>query len=468
MTDDGGLIFNPPPGWPAPPKGWWPPASWAPDPAWPPPPPGWQLWIAEDQGASIESSDNAADSHVGTESSETTRHIGSEPVSDQVPPRPSSPPVSVPDLQAELESLAAENLGLKQQLHSRSTDLVELNDQEVLQDVGIYRYHHPLESAAAYKERLREIESQIAALVKSKRAITRSELFTFNNSLAQGKKLSSDLGRLMLRAYNAEADNVIRSLRAGNLRTALRRLEATRNAITKLGALMEMQIGDQYHDLRVHEVELTADWLMKKQEEREEAREERQRLREERKVQQELEEERKRLDKEKTHLTNTLRILQEQGQADDALNERLAVIDEAIEHNDFRAANIRAGYIYVISNEGAFGRGVVKIGLTRRLEPSERISELSGASVPFRFDTHTLFFSEDAVTLENELHKLFADRALNQANPRKEFFFATPEEVRLVLMERVGNMLEFTDTAEAAEFRQSWSKWPARPRELRG
>ncbi|MDK8433383.1 MULTISPECIES: DUF4041 domain-containing protein [unclassified Brevibacterium] len=389
-------------------------------------------------------------------------------MSDQVPPRPSSPPVSVPDLQAELESLAAENLGLKQQLHSRSTDLVELNDQEVLQDVGIYRYHHPLESAAAYKERLREIESQIAALVKSKRAITRSELFTFNNSLAQGKKLSSDLGRLMLRAYNAEADNVIRSLRAGNLRTALRRLEATRNAITKLGALMEMQIGDQYHDLRVHEVELTADWLMKKQEEREEAREERQRLREERKVQQELEEERKRLDKEKTHLTNTLRILQEQGQADDALNERLAVIDEAIEHNDFRAANIRAGYIYVISNEGAFGRGVVKIGLTRRLEPSERISELSGASVPFRFDTHTLFFSEDAVTLENELHKLFADRALNQANPRKEFFFATPEEVRLVLMERVGNMLEFTDTAEAAEFRQSWSKWPARPRELRG
>lgn len=468
MTDDGGLVFNPPPGLPAPPKGWRPPASWAPDPAWPPPPPGWQLWISEDQGASNESSDDAADAHVGTQSSEAIGQTGSETVGDQLPPRPSSPPASVPDLQAELEALGAENLRLKQQLHSRASDLVELNDQEVLQDVGIYRYHHPLESAAAYKERLREIESQIADLVKSKRAITRSELFTFNNSLAQGKKLSSDLGRLMLRAYNAEADNVIRSLRAGNLRTALRRLEATRNAIAKLGALMEMQIGDQYHDLRVQEVELTADWLMKKQEEREEAREERQRLREERKVQQELEEERKRLDKEKTHLTNTLRILREQGQADDALIERLAVIDEAIEHNDFRAANIRAGYIYVISNEGAFGRGVVKIGLTRRLEPSERISELSGASVPFRFDTHTLFFSEDAVTLENELHKHFADRALNQANPRKEFFFATPEEVRLVLMERVGNILEFTDTADAVEFRQSWSKWPERPRELRG
>lgn len=414
-----------------------------------------------------EPNEDASEVPYGDQVSEVIGQPADELVSAQVPPRPRNPPASLPGLQAELEALEAENSSLKHQLYSLSSNLVELNDQEVLQDVGIYRYHHPLESAAAYKDRLREIEGQVADLVKNRKAITRSELFTFNNSLAQGRKLSSDLGRLMLRAYNAEADNVIRSLRAGNLRTALRRLEATRNAIAKLGALMEMQIGDQYHDLRVQEVELTADWLMKKQEEREAAREERQRLREERKVQQELEEERKRLDKERAHLTNTLRILQAQGQADDALIERLSEIDEAIEHNDFRAANIRAGYIYVISNEGAFGRGVVKIGLTRRLEPSERISELSGASVPFRFDTHTLFFSEDAVSLENELHKHFADRALNQANPRKEFFFATPEEVREVLMERVGNILEFTDAAEAAEFRQSWSKWPERPRQLR-
>lgn len=467
MTEDGGLIFNPPPGWPKPPKGWRPPASWAPDPAWPPPPPDWQLWITEDQKVLSESDSNGAGTARGFRNTEKIGPPEAEAVTEHLPPRPSNPPVSMPDLQAKLEALETENTNLKNQLSSPSSELVELNDQEVLQDVGIYRYHHPLESAAAYKDRLQEIESQVADLIKNKEAIVRSELFTFNNSLAQGRKLSSDLGRLMLRAYNAEADNVIRSLRAGNLRTALRRLEATRNAIAKLGALMEMQIGDQYHDLRVQEVELTADWLMKKQEEREAAREERQRLREERKVQQELEEERKRLDKERAHLTNTLRILQERGQADDALVERLADIDEAIEHNDFRAANIRAGYIYVISNEGAFGRGVVKIGLTRRLEPSERISELSGASVPFRFDTHTLFFSEDAVTLENELHRHFADRALNQANLRKEFFFATPAEVRQVLMERVGNILEFTDTAEAAEFRQSWSKWPARPRELR-
>lgn len=141
---------------------------------------------------------------------------------------------------------------------------------------------------------------------------------------------------------------------------------------------------------------------------------------------------------------------------------RLAEVDEAIAQNDFRAANIRAGYVYVISNEGAFGRDVVKIGLTRRLEPRERIYELGGASVPFRFDTHTLYFSEDAVTLEAELHRHFASRALNQANSRKEFFFATPGEVRDVLIEKVGSMLEFTEEVDATEYRQSVGAWPVR------
>ena len=102
----------------------------------------------------------------------------------------------------------------------------------------------------------------------------------------------------------------------------------------------------------------------------------------------------------------------------------------------------------------------MKIGLTRRLEPLERISELSGASVPFRFDVHALYFSEDAVTLENELHKYFAERAVNMANSRKEFFFASPSEVKSVLIDKVGNLLEFNELAEATEFLQSTQYWP--------
>ena len=112
------------------------------------------------------------------------------------------------------------------------------------------------------------------------------------------------------------------------------------------------------------------------------------------------------------------------------------------------------------SNRGVYGEGVVKIGLTRRLEPLDRMRELGGASVPFPFDVHALFFSEDAVSLEVELHQHFASRAMNKANSRKEFFFATPAEVRDALSERVGSLLEFTEDAEATQYHHSVSSWP--------
>lgn len=339
--------------------------------------------------------------------------------------------------------------------------VVELDDEQVLQEVGIYRYHHPLENATEYLPKLKDVEARSAALVRDGHAIEKSNLFTFDNSLAKGRKMSGDLSKLMLRAYNAEAENSIRTLKLGNVHTAKKRLEASRTAIAKLGSMMAMHISDVYHDLRLEEIELTADWLMKKQEEKEEQREERARLREEARVERELKEQRAQLDKERMLLIQTLERLRADGTMDADLESRLAAIDQAIVDNDYRAANIRAGYVYVISNRGAFGEGVVKIGLTRRLEPTDRVHELGGASVPFRFDVHTIYFSEDAVTLETELHRHFAARAVNQANSRKEFFFATPAEVRDVLADKVGNLLEFKDTADATEFFQSVSRWPS-------
>jgi hypothetical protein len=363
-----------------------------------------------------------------------------------------------------IDSLEATIRDLRAALNSGPDEqVVPLDDERVLQEVGIYRYHHPLEDAAAYKERLKDIEARIAGLVRSGRAIERSNMFTFDNSLAKGRKMTDDLSKLMLRAYNAEADNSIRSLRAGNAETAKRRLEKSRDAIAKLGSMMEMRIAPAFHSLREEEIELTADWLMKKQEERERERDERAQLREERRVQQELDAERERLDKERALIQQTLAQLHRSGQSDADLEHRLLAIDDAIAQNDFRAANIRAGYVYVISNRGAFGPDVVKIGLTRRLEPLDRVSELSGASVPFRFDVHTIYFSEDAVTLETQLHRHFAARALNQANSRKEFFFATPAEVREVLLQKVGALLEFREDADATEYLQSVGAWPSRP-----
>jgi hypothetical protein len=443
MTTSESLTFNPPPGWPRPPATWRPPIGWTPDPEWPEPPEGWQLWLPAE----------------GSRATDVAPPNAPVPLSSTTPMRPSAD-------SARIAYLEAENALLKQRLVEASVvadSYVELNDGRVLQEVGIYRYHHPLENAASFRDRLNDIEARIAELVKVGGAIDKSNHFTFDNSLAKGRRMTDDLAKLMLRAYNAEADNSIRSLKLGNVVTAKRRLEASRAAIAKLGALMDMHISDDFHILRLEEIELTADWLMKKQEEKEAERDERARLREEHRVERELAEERARLDKERSHLLNALNALHASGQQDPDLELRLEAIDEAIAQNDFRAANIRAGYIYVISNRGAFGGDVVKIGLTRRLEPTQRVAELGGASVPFRFDIHTLYFSEDAVTLENELHKHFAARALNQANPRKEFFFATPAEVREVLEKKVGNLLEFSEDAEATEYLQSINLWPARP-----
>lgn len=447
MTDE--LTFNPPPGWPAPPPGWKPPAGWTPDPSWPDPPAGWQLWVP-------------AARNVGYNTEQPS--TGVSPVDEPQQAAPAGPKQADVEatLRARVTVLEAELSALRSRPAGDEADgYVILDDDRVLQSVGIYRYHHPLENAAAFKERLDELSARIAESVKAGSAIVASNMFTYDNSLAKGRRMVADLSKLMLRAYNAEADNSIRSLRVGNVLTAKKRLDASRESIAKLGAMMDMRISDEFHALRVEEIELTADWLMMKQQEKEDAREERERLREERKVQQELIAERERLDKERTHIVNALAALQSSGGSDPALEATLAAIDTAIEANDYRAANIRAGYVYVISNRGAFGPGVVKIGLTRRLEPLDRVAELGDASVPFRFDVHALYFSEDAVTLENELHAAFADRTLNRANPRKEFFFASPAEVREVLAEKVGNLLEFTEHAEATEYLQSVAEWPA-------
>jgi len=457
MSDD--LVFNPPPGWPKPPPGWKPPHGWSPDPAWPPSPEGWELWIRPDGNTgqdpepdSISTTDDESppqmDASTKDEEEET---IGDwRPQAAQIPDASASPEEELSDLHAAIEQAREE--------------LAELNDERVLQEVGIYRYHHPLEHADAYRARLRALDGRLTEMVKAGDAIEASNLFTYNNSVAQGRKMTRDLGKLMLRAYNAEAENCVRSLRVGNVQTAKKRLETAASQIARLGAMMEMRISDAYHVLRNEEIELTADYLMKVQEENEAAREERERLREEKKAEAELAAERERLEKERSHILNAIEALRDSGESSDStadLEARLVEIDGAIEQNDYRAANIRAGYVYVISNRGAFGGHVVKIGLTRRLDPMDRVRELGDASVPFPFDIHALFFSDDAVTLENELHKTFADRRVNLVNLRREFFFATPQEVHDALQVKIGALLEFNENSESTQYLQSRNYWPA-------
>ncbi|MBQ7916373.1 MAG: GIY-YIG nuclease family protein, partial [Firmicutes bacterium] len=122
---------------------------------------------------------------------------------------------------------------------------------------------------------------------------------------------------------------------------------------------------------------------------------------------------------------------------------------------DYREANKRAGYVYVISNIGAFGDDVYKIGMTRRLDPMERIDELGDASVPFDYDVHALIFSDDAPALESALHNAFEANKVNKINSRREFFKISLNEIKAVVAKNFDKTVEWIDVPEAEQYRLS-------------
>ena len=120
-----------------------------------------------------------------------------------------------------------------------------------------------------------------------------------------------------------------------------------------------------------------------------------------------------------------------------------------------REANARAGYVYIISNIGSFGENVYKIGMTRRLEPMDRIRELGSASVPFEFDVHAMIFSDDAPSLETALHQTFEKQSVNRVNLRKEFFRASLDDIEVVVKEKYNNTVIFTRIPVAKEYNET-------------
>jgi hypothetical protein len=356
--------------------------------------------------------------------------------------------------------LAAAKAGLR----DIRSQIVETEDLALLQQAGVYQYRHPLSDSVAFKGRLDAIQDQIKDMTRKDGAVLAGTSWQINGSAAQGRAMTRELSKLMLRAFNAEADNLVRGLKPYKLDGAIDRLRKAAEVIQKLGKTMDLSVAPQYLVLRIQELELTADFVNKLGEEKEAERAERERLREERKVQQEIEREREKLDKERRHFENALAVLVSNGDEAGAqrLRDQLADVEKAIADVDYRAANIRAGYVYVISNIGAFGESMVKVGMTRRLDPMDRVRELSDASVPFNFDVHALFFSNDAVGIEQAMHSRLADVRVNLINRRREFFRATPAQAKQHLTELAnkGELLEYLDLAEAVEYRQSLSWTP--------
>jgi multidrug efflux pump subunit AcrA (membrane-fusion protein) len=244
------------------------------------------------------------------------------------------------------------------------------------------------------------------------------------------------------------------------------RINKTFEALNKLGTVLQVTITDDYRLSRLEELKLVFEAAEKKQQEREEQRRQRAEQREEEKVQKELQREQEAASADEIAFQKALAKAQEQLQAAaeserqamqariEGLEADLAAARDRKERALAQAQLTKVGHVYIISNVGAFGEGVIKIGLTRRLDPEERVQELGDASVPFPFDIHAMIYSENAPELENQLHTHFWDRRLNWSNDRKEFFKIDVAEVQAELT-TLGLKTEMVTIAEAKQFKQT-------------
>ncbi|GKI15101.1 hypothetical protein CE91St44_15860 [Oscillospiraceae bacterium] len=354
-----------------------------------------------------------------------------------------------------------------QRLEELKTQIVQADEDIMLQSFGLYRPRYDFMRADEYKARLLEIRAQQKEMIKNKTAATGAASWTVNNSQSKGKKMVADMQKLLLRAFNAECDDIVEHVRYTNLDASEKRITSSQEAISKLGSMMGIAITPQYYRLKIEELYLAFEYQQKKQEEKEAQKEARARMREEAKLAKELEEARKNIEKEQKHYQNAMAKLESQLEKctpeeqaallekKDEIESQLSKLDASLKDVDYRAANQKAGYVYVISNIGAFGENVYKIGMTRRLDPMERVDELGDASVPFDFDVHAMIFSEDAPALEAALHRAFAAKKLNFVNTRREFFRVSLDEIKRVVKENFDETVEFTELPEAEQYRMS-------------
>lgn len=370
------------------------------------------------------------------------------------------------DITSQIDDLKQKILFLNDEIENKKGLLIELDEEMLLQDFGVYKPRYQFTNADEYKRKLDELRDEQKSLIKTGHAANGDTNWTVNGNLTKGKKMVKDMQKLVLRAFNAECDDVISKVKYNNYDSSLKRLMSARDAISKLGEIMGVSISYSYFNSKKEELSLALEYQLQKQKEKEEQKMLREQLREEAKLKKEIEEARKNIEKEQKHYTNALNKALESLDAAktdeekaalqekiEELNGSLDAINKNLADIDYREANKKAGYVYVISNIGSFGENVYKIGMTRRLDPMERIYELGDASVPFNFDVHAMIFSDDAPKLEAALHNAFADKKVNMINTRREFFNVTLDEIEQVVKDNYEKSAEFVRLADAEQYR---------------
>lgn len=375
----------------------------------------------------------------------------------------------VEEYERKKEGLVQQVENLSKQIQRKEQELIVLDDELLMQSVGFYEPKYALETSDEYKFRLANIRNQQKQLVKIHRATYHSDEWLLDGSKSKGKLMNNNNIKLTINAFNKECDMAINKVKFTNVDAMESRIRKTYLTLNKINKHNKICISDPYLSLKIEELYLAYEYAQKVEEEKEEQRRIRDLMREEQRAQREIETAKLKIEKEERHFLNEIyslkqRLTKEASRENSALLKKIEELEAKLaliridKKNVFhREQNTRAGYVYIISNLGSFGEDVYKIGMTRRLDPNDRVKELGDASVPFRFDTHALIFSEDAPSLENALHKAFHHRRVNKINNRKEFFHVTLQEIEDEVRRNHNEVVQFTKIAEAKEFRESVS-----------
>jgi len=323
------------------------------------------------------------------------------------------------------------------------------------------------DTSVRYQSEIKEIREQQKKLIREKKAVTYPEDFMICSEKFLNTRILDGQVALMLSAFNIDCDLLIEKVRPSNLDRTLEQIEKKAEQLERNCATLRCGFNIDYVELKFEECKLQFEYTLKKQEEQEEQRLIREQMKEEVRVQKQYEDAMKEAEKEELKYRRLIErarehLNEETEQERDLSLAKISLLEEQLREAEERgiraksmAEQTRRGFVYVISNVGAFGEGVYKIGLTRRLDPQERVDELGDASVPFPFDVHAMCFSEDAPTLEKELHKKFANRRVNCVNFRKEFFRVELPEIQETIEELVNNEVEFKVTAQARDYYES-------------
>lgn len=350
---------------------------------------------------------------------------------------------------------------LKKDITNAKAELEALVSDIKISYISPYSFDENMTSEE-YKNKLSILRLQQNEFMKSDSCIILDSSIT-----SPSKRALNNNTKQLLRCFNSESSNIISNVSVKNVDTCRSKLQKTFEALNKLFITDGVSLNKKCLENKLDELTLIYNYQLKTEQEREQQRAIKEQMVEEEKVRREIEREKAKIEKEEKQFKNEIQKLMTYLQKASDIEKQLYVdkiteleskvklLEKDKENVLQREQNTRAGFVYIISNIGSFGENVYKIGMTRRLEPMDRIKELGSASVPFEFDVHAMIFSDDAPTLENILHKTFEKNAVNKVNLRKEFYKVDLHEVEKIVKQHHNATVTFTEFAKAEQYRES-------------